>query len=71
MELKLPKRAFIITAISFFLIAIIILFNALQGITGFAVFEDSSVNLGWFIAIWFVVAGISVIALEKRRHQNP
>ena len=57
----LPKRAYIITSIAFFLIGIIILLNSFQSLTGFVIFENADVKYGYFAGLWFIIVGILIL----------
>ncbi len=57
----LPKRAYIITGISFLLIGIIIILNSFHSITGFVIFEKADVNYGYFAGLWLIIAGILIL----------
>lgn len=50
----------------FFLFGISIIFNTFQGMTGFAVYEDVDLNIGFVIGIWFVLTGILLAVYRKR-----
>jgi len=63
----LAKRVFVIVAISFFFFGVVLLFNSLGGITGFAVFEGSDYVKGFYVALWFFVAGAVVLTIANDR----
>jgi len=49
----------------FFILGISIIFNAFQGITGFAVYENVDLNIGVVIGVWFVFTGILLFVYRK------
>ena len=55
-----------IFGVVFLLLGITVLFNAFQGITGFAVYEDVDLNFGYVIGAWFVLTGILLIVYRKK-----
>src|SRR3989344_9661843 len=59
--MALPKRAFVITGISFLAMGFVILVNSFAGLTGAAIFEGSNINAGWIIALWFLISGIVIL----------
>jgi hypothetical protein len=69
-KMGLPKRTFVIVAVSFFFIGAALLLNSVQGVTGFAVFEGSDLVGGFYIALWFVIAGLVVLAMAERDDED-
>ena len=58
-------KLFKIFGIFFFLLGISVIFNTFQGMTGFVVYENVSLNAGVIIGIWFVITGILLIVYRK------
>lgn len=51
----------------FYLIfGVIILFNSFQGITGYAIFENTDVEWGGFLGVVFIIIGIVVWSAAVR-----
>lgn len=59
------NKIFRIFGIIFFVLGVTIIFNAFQGITGFAVYEDVDLNVGFFIGAWFILTGILLFVYRK------
>jgi NADH:ubiquinone oxidoreductase subunit K len=51
--------------ILFLLVGVTVLFNSFQGITGFAVYGDVDIDAGYFVAAWFVVVGMLLVAYRR------
>src|SRR3989344_4473079 len=62
----LQKRTFYIVGISFIFLGAIIAWNSSQGITGFAIFEQSDISLGYLVGIWLFVAGVVILMVSKQ-----
>ena len=60
----LPRRAYLISGMSFLFIGFVILLNSLQGITGYVVLEDVDVKIGYLMALWFIATGIVILMAE-------
>ncbi len=63
--MALPKRAFVITAVSFLFIGVVLLLNSFQGSTGYAILEGTDYVKGFYVALWFLVSGGVVFAIAK------
>lgn len=68
----IPKRVYLITAISFFIIGAIILLNSFQSLTGFVVFENADKNYSYFAGLWFIIASLVLFtaATTERKHHS-
>lgn len=55
-----------IFGILFLLLGISIVFNTFQGLTGFAIYENVSLDKGFIIGAWFVFAGILLAVYRKQ-----
>jgi len=58
-------KVFKISGLLFFLLGVTIVFNAFQGITGFVVYEDVDLNVGFIIGAWFILTGILLFVYRK------
>ncbi len=63
-------KGFKIFGAIFFLLGISIVFNFFQGITGFAVYENANLNIGFLIGAWFVLTGILLLVYRKKQEAN-
>ena len=59
---------FRIFGVLFVIAGISIISNSFQGLTGFVVYQDVDLKAGYFLGIWFVLAGL-MLALYKRNTQ--
>ena len=60
-------KGFKIFGAIFFLLGISLIFNFFQGITGFVVSENASLNWGFIIGAWFILTGILLLAYRKKQ----
>ena len=58
--------AFKLFGVFFLLVGITIVFNAFQGLTGFAIYENVEVKTGFIIGVWFVLTGILLAVYRKK-----
>ncbi len=58
-------KVFRFFGIIFFILGITLIFNAFQGITGFAVYENVDLNIGAVIGAWFILTGILLFVYKK------
>ena len=54
----------------FFIFGITILFNSFQGITGFVVYEDVNLNIGFIVGIWFILVSLLLIVHRKKGEEE-
>ncbi len=59
--------AFKIFGVLFLILGVTIVFNSFQGLTGFAIYENVSLNRGIAIGAWFVLTGILLAVYKEKR----
>ncbi len=65
----LKRRFYYISASAFFVIGFLLIVGNFSGITGYAVFNDSNVTLGFYASLWFFAAGIVLLMSGGRAKQ--
>lgn len=56
--------------ILFFIFGITIIFNSFQGMTGFVVYEDVNLKIGFIIGAWFVLTSLFLISHRKKEKED-
>jgi hypothetical protein len=63
----LPKRAYIISGFAYLLMALILIMNSFQGLTGYVVLEGADVDFSGIAGAWFILAGLLAFVLMKKK----
>jgi len=59
-------KIFKLFGVFFLLVGTTIVFNTFQGLTGFAIYENVSLDKGFIIGAWFVFTGILLAVYRKQ-----
>ena len=65
MRFGLPKRAFVISGAAFIFIGVVMLLNSFSGVTGAVIFEEGDLQIGFYIGLWFLVAGALALVMAR------